>query len=136
MSKIFLDTNVPVYALDRDQPAKQARARELLAHFADADTSVVSTQVLQEAFVAAVGKLGIEAVQAKAFLRSLPVHETVTVTPEMVFSAMDCSVLNQLSFWDALIVTTAAAAACTCIWTEDFNDGQVIMGVRIENPFR
>jgi predicted nucleic acid-binding protein len=39
-----------------------------------------------------------------------------------------------LSFWDALIVSAAAAAGCTVLHSEDLNAGQTIMGVRIENP--
>jgi len=41
----------------------------------------------------------------------------------------------QLSFWDALIVAAAARAGATVLYTEDLNDGQEILGVRIRNPF-
>jgi len=41
-----------------------------------------------------------------------------------------------LSFWDALIVAAAESAYCETLWTEDLNHGQVIRGVRIENPLK
>jgi predicted nucleic acid-binding protein len=41
-----------------------------------------------------------------------------------------------LSFWDALIVAAAESAHCETLWTEDLNHGQVIRGVRIENPLK
>ena len=50
--------------------------------------------------------------------------------------AVDCSILNQLSFWDALMVVAAEKARCDRILTEDLSHGQVIRGVRIENPFQ
>ena len=41
-----------------------------------------------------------------------------------------------LNFWDAMIVHAAAETGCDVLWTEDVNDGQLIAGVRIRNPFR
>ena len=49
--------------------------------------------------------------------------------------AIDRSVLSQISFWDALIVAASASSGCTTIYSEDLNAGQLIEGVRIENPF-
>ena len=40
-----------------------------------------------------------------------------------------------ISFWDAMAVYAAAELGCDVLWTEDLNDGQVIGGVRISNPF-
>jgi predicted nucleic acid-binding protein len=135
MPKSFLDSNVLVYALDHDEPVKQARARQLLASFGSGEVSVVSTQILQESYVAAIRQLHADPIKTRAFLQRLPVGEVVTVTPELVFAAMDCCLLEQLSFWDALVLTAAAAAGCVRVYTEDLTDGRVIAGVRIENPF-
>ncbi len=41
----------------------------------------------------------------------------------------------KLLFWDALIVVAAARANAAVLYTEDLNDGQEILGVRISNPF-
>ena len=54
----------------------------------------------------------------------------------MILAAIDLSRLHSFSFWDALIVRTAAAAGCGLLLTEDLQHGQVVDGVRIENPFR
>lgn len=93
-----------------------------------------STQVLQETFVASTRKLGIEPLKVRAVLESLQSLETVTITPELIFTAIECSQSNQLSFWDALVVTAAAHAGCDTIWTEDLNAGQLLQGVRVVNP--
>jgi len=42
----------------------------------------------------------------------------------------------QPSFWDSLIVAAAAHGQCQVLVSEDMQDGQVINGVRFENPFR
>jgi predicted nucleic acid-binding protein len=41
----------------------------------------------------------------------------------------------KLSFWDALVVVAAARTGAAVLYTEDLNDGQEILGVRISNPF-
>jgi len=41
----------------------------------------------------------------------------------------------QLSLWDAMIIEAARQAGCDRVLTEDLSDGQVVSGVRIENPF-
>ena len=58
MSKIFFDTNILVCALDRNSPEKQEQCRALLKYTVHEGTCVISTQVMQELYVAATKKLG------------------------------------------------------------------------------
>jgi predicted nucleic acid-binding protein len=44
--------------------------------------------------------------------------------------------LITLSFWDAWIILNAEKAQCERLWTEDLDPGQVVRGVKMENPFR
>lgn len=134
-AKTFVDTNVLVYALDRDSPAKQRCARERLRMIEKEGSGVISTQVLQEFFVAATRKLGIAPLPAKGLMEPLMSLELVTVDAGLIKEAIDCSILDQIAFRDALIVVSAAKALCGRVWTEDMNAGQTIRGVRIENPF-
>ena len=132
--KVFLDANILVYAQDKDSPAKRRRSREVIADLAAAGSGVISTQVLQEFYVTATRKLGVEPLAAKGILRTFSIFEIAQTSPELIDEAIDCSILNKISFWDALIVAAASATGCGTIYTEDLNPGQVIQGVRIENP--
>ncbi len=132
--KAFLDTNVLAYALDADVPAKQRVCRDLISEAGASGTGVISTQVMQEFFVTATRKLGLSPLAAKAILKTFTAFEVVQVSPMLIQEAIDCSVLNQLSFWDALIVASAAAAGCDTLYTEDLNAGQTILGVTVRNP--
>ncbi len=131
--KIFLDTNILLYANDRADPLKQARAREVVS---GGRSFVISTQVIQEFFVGATKKLHVPAQIAKREIQNFDLFEIVTIIPERIFEAIDIHILNQISFWDALIVSAAEAAQCRLLLTEDLNHGQVISGIKIENPFR
>jgi len=136
MSKVFLDTNIFVYSLDQSDSGKRKKCRNLIKSLTDENSGVISTQVLQELYVAATAKLGADPLLVKDIIRSLERLETVVVSPTLIKEAIDCSLINRLSFWDALIVVTAESAHCDILWTEDLNHGQVIRGVLIENPLK
>lgn len=136
MSKTFIDTNILVYAMDKADPVKQQKARFLLHSLQENQSGVISTQVLQEFYVISTKKLGLDPLLVKSILSSLTNYETVMVSPEIIESAIDCCILNQISFWDALIIACAESACCEKAWSEDLNHGQLIRGVKVENPFR
>ena len=96
---------------------------------------MISTQVLQEFFVATTRKLAVPPLAAKAVMKTFQVFEIVQVSPALIGESIDCSVLSQLSFWDSLILTAAASAGCTTLLTEDMNAGQMALGVKILNPY-
>jgi predicted nucleic acid-binding protein len=132
--KAFVDANILVYAQDADAPRKRRLCRELITRLAASGDGVISTQVMQEFFVAATRKLGVAPLAAKGILKTFTVFEIVQVTPALIHDAIDCAILNQLAFWDALILAAAAAAGCATVYSEDLNAGQTVLGVTIQNP--
>ena len=133
--KVFLDTNVLVYAQDLDAPHKRERSRQLITEMAASGRGVISIQVLQEYYVTATRKMGVAPLAAKSVVQSFRMFEVVQLSPDLIEQAIDRSVLSQLSFWDALIVAASAASGCTTIYSDDLNAGQVIGGVKVVNPF-
>lgn len=132
--KVFIDTNIWLYAHDRHDPDKRQKALSLVRQYAQ--QIVVSTQVMQEFFVGATKKLGIPDQETKAILRLWNHFEVVSLQPEHVTEAIDLKIFNHLSFWDALILSASRSANCSILFTEDLNHGQIISGIRIENPLR
>ena len=132
--RVFIDSNVLAYAQDARSPAKQRTSRELISALAGSGDGVISTQVLQEFYVTATRKLGVPPLVAKGVLKTFAVFEIVQVSPVLIQEAVDCSILNQLSFWDSLILAAAAAAGCSTVYSEDLNPGQSILGVTVKNP--
>ncbi len=133
--RVFIDTNIFLYADDEDAGKKQQVARSLLVALMGSGQAVVSTQVLQEFFVVATRKLGLAPELARERVENLARLDVVLLRPELVLSAIDLHRLRALSFWDALVVRAAAVSGCTRLVSEDLQHGQVIDGVRIENPF-
>ena len=133
----FVDTNVLVHAFDKSGSPKTRIAEKLMNELMDEDRLRVSTQVLQELFVTLTRKVS----QPCANEEALAVLEDLTAWPLMVVdyaairAAVDLAGQAKLSFWDALVVVAAARTGATVLYTEDLNDGQEILGVRISNPF-
>jgi predicted nucleic acid-binding protein len=132
----FLDTNILLYADDREAGRRHDRSVETVEEAVRSGRGVVSTQVLQEYFVNATRKLGIDADEVKINIELYSRMKVVQIRLEDILAAIDLHRLHQLSLWDALIVTCAAASGCRRVLTEDLQHGQVLAGVRIENPFR
>ncbi len=135
MARIFLDTNVLLYAEDADAGEKRVRAQEIVAGAIANGTGVISTQVLQEYFVVATRKLGLAAEIAQRKVELLAALTVVTLEVSHVLEAIKLHRLYQLSFWDALILHAAKTAGCGRLMTEDLQDGQIVEGVQIVNPF-
>lgn len=134
MAKTFIDTNILVYAMDMHDPKRRKQSRAALTQLDAEGGAVISTQVLQELYVVATKKLGVEPLTAKEILRGLEHFEIVTISPALIRDAIDCHILHRLSFWDALILTSAESARCDTLWSEDLSTGQVIRGVQVVNP--
>ncbi len=134
--RVFVDTNVFVYAADEDAGVKRDRARTCISELAREGRAVVSTQELSELFVASTRKLGIAPDRARQLVASVAQLDVVVLRQDHILSAIDLLRLSSISFWDALILRAAAAAGCAQVLTEDLNHGQVFDGIRIENPFR
>jgi predicted nucleic acid-binding protein len=132
---VFIDTNIAVYADDAAYPEKQAIAAALIADAYQKGEVVISTQVMQEYYNAAVNKLKIDAAIAVERLRFFARFEVVSATPQLVLAATDLHRLHSLSFWDALILQSAISSGCHTLYSEDLNHGEIIHGVKIVNPF-
>lgn len=133
----FVDTNVLVYAEDRDAKGKHDIARDLIVQLWDDREGVLSVQVLQEFFVSVTRKLKKPLATAKA-LDIIQEYLTWTVvenTGRLLVEAIALQQRAQLSFWDSLIVQAAIDAGCDRLYSEDLSDGQTFGGVIIVNPF-
>ncbi len=133
--KVFLDSNVLAYAQDRGSPVKRRKSRRLIEQAAASGNGVISTQIMQEFYVTITRKMGVPPLAAKGVLKSFAMFELVPVSSQLIYDAIDCSILNTLSFWDALVLSAASSAGCSTLYSEDLNPGQKILGITIENPF-
>ena len=132
-----MDTNVLVYAHDASETARHPIARQVLEQLWSDGTGTLSTQVLQEFYAVATAKLVVPLDPAEAreivdLYRAWPI---VVITPSLILNASRLHEEGGIAFWDALIVEAARLAGADRLLTEDLQHGQLLGGVRIENPF-
>jgi predicted nucleic acid-binding protein len=135
VARSFIETNILVYADDAFDPRKQQLALDLVVDLRTRQEGVLSTQVLQEYFVTATRKLGLEAHFAHQRVTQFGRFELIQPTLDMLLAAMDLQQNHSLSFGDALIVQTASGARCRVLYNEDMQAGARIGEVLIVNPF-
>lgn len=130
--KAFFDTNVLVYVVGQ-KDERTAKAEALVAI-----GGVISVQVLNELASVSRRKLGMswqeigEALAAIRVLCSCPLPLTI----ETHDAGVRIAAKYGFQFYDALIAAAALDAECTTLYSEDFQDGQVIEGsLTVRNPF-
>lgn len=132
----FFDTNVLVYAFDEEEPEKRAVALDLIEeHLVEGD-GMISVQVLRE-FYSVVRRepRPLSDEDAAAAVERLAGFSPVSEDAGMVLRAVRRHREMSLSFWDALIVEAALKSGADRLFTEDMQHGQIIEGMRVENPF-
>ena len=136
--KVFVDTNLLVYAYDRSEPEKQRRASRILDRLALAGMGVIDTQIIAEFFVAVTRKISAplsvdEAYQRiQNYVRAWPV---LGISEMVVLEAARGVRDHQFSFWDAQIWAAARLNQIPVVFSEDFNTGSIIEGISFVNPF-
>ncbi|MGO9863708.1 MAG: PIN domain-containing protein [Terriglobales bacterium] len=134
--RVFVDTNILVYAHDADAKRKHEMAKRILAELWSQRSGVLSMQVLQEFYVNVTRKIAspLPKKVARMVVDSYAIW-CVETTPAEISSAFRIEDESRIGFWDALIVASAGKCGATRILSEDLNPGQMIAGIRIENPF-
>ena len=133
----FLDTNVLLYAYDPSDRIKRRVALAIMEGLSISRCGVISTQVLGEFFSVATRKFHMPAATAYARLAHfVQAFDVAGVTPDIVLEAARDAIRRQINFWDAQLLAVARAERIPVILSEDLQDGAVLDGVRIVNPFR
>ena len=135
MTRFTFDTNVLVYAADREAGPRHAVAVDLVARAADRDC-VLALQVLGEFANVAFRRLGSGGPSVnRLVLGWMDLFPVFPATGATLRSALEAAHRHRLSFWDAMLWMTAAEAGCRLLLSEDLQDGRTLRGVTIVNPF-
>ncbi len=136
--RIFLDTNIIVYAYDVSAGEKHLIARKVVVDLWDSGNGLLSTQVLQEFFVSVTKKIQkpLDIIRTKEVVSDLMKWDVFVNDGETILGAIDTHQQYQYSFWDSMILYAAINGGASTLLSEDFTCGQTVLGTRIKNPFR
>ncbi len=135
VKRYCMDTNILIYSIDRQAGARHQTAIKLVQEMMTSDC-VLTLQSLGEFFHASTRKEKMPKQEAIAqindWMSLFPVINAVPTTLTMAMLAVD---KHPFSFWDAMILETAAQAGVTHLFSEDMQHQQSWKGMIIENPF-
>lgn len=133
--RFTIDSNILVYSLDRDTPAKHEVASRIMlrAPFLD---SFLTIQAIGE-FIAVFRRKFPEQLSSALMLaeRWAAMTTVVASSPDHLFAAASQSVKHDMQFWDCVIWQTASANRAAVLLSEDMHDGFAHAGLSVFNPF-
>jgi predicted nucleic acid-binding protein len=135
IERFTLDTNILIYSIDGLAGVRQGIARQIIDLALRRDCWL-TLQAVSEFYAAATRKGRMAVMEAAAQAGDwLDLFPCLPSSPTAVRTALAAAASARASYWDALLVATAAEGGCTAILTEDLADGALLGGVRVLNPF-
>ena len=141
-SPALIDSNILVYAFDKDEGEKYKKAGALLEKcFLGEVNFYLSLQNLSEFFVTVTKKishplpLDVASLLIKkiiAFNRFVILEPTI----KSIARAVDLCTTKRISYWDALIAAVMIENQIFEIVTENTKDFQKVEVLKVTNPFR
>lgn len=131
--RAFVDTNVLVYLYSNDDHAKRERAYQML----DAYPCMTSVQVMTEFASVCTRKTDmpthlIDRAMQKIGTRYCYICD---VSMDTLSSALGIRERFGYSYYDSIVIASAACHRCSYLFSEDLRDGQMVDGVEIVNIF-
>jgi len=133
--KFTLDTNILVYSIDRQSGDRHAQAIDLVERMSRCDC-ILTLQALCEFYNAVTRKDKMPKEEAQAQVRDwMILFPVVNAEPSTLRRAIKAADMHGFSFWDAMLLETAAQAGVMQFLTEDLQHGRIWKGMSIRNPF-
>jgi predicted nucleic acid-binding protein len=133
--RVALDTNVLVYAEGVNGAARKADAVDLIERLA-ASATFLPVQTLGELFQVLVRRAKRTPAQARAAILGwrdgFPLIET---SEAVIVGAAELAATHRFSFWDGVVLASAAEGGCRLLISEDLQEGFTWKGVTVTNPF-
>lgn len=134
--RLFVDTNILIYALDPADPVKRKVSADLLRQTIRSRSLTLSPQNLNECYRVLTDRRRLMPVaDARAYLRTLAPWAIAPLDAATTEKAWEVQDTAKLSWWDSLLVASALRAGCRLFLSEDMHDGLAIEGMRIASPF-
>ncbi len=136
-ARIFVDTNVFLYAKQAGETTRQALASRWLERLWEEQNGRTSVQVLNEYYTTMTRKIKPALAPAEAWddVKSLIAWNPQPLDLELLHRGREIEQRYRLGWWDSLIVAAAQLQSCVLLLTEDLQDRAVFGGVTVRNPF-
>jgi predicted nucleic acid-binding protein len=135
LDKVFIDTNIWIYLFANEDNQKHLISKNFISENATNTTFVISWQVLNEVSTVLKRKNFTENDIRSAIEHILTICVVQNFTKEILYAASFLREKHSFSFWDSLIIASAAAANCISVISEDMQNNRQILGLTIKAIF-
>jgi predicted nucleic acid-binding protein len=133
--RIFIDSNVWIYLFTGDN--KKRAVSKFFISEKDADAVfIISWQVINEVTNVLKKKNFTESDLRFVMSSMAKICIIQDFSEEILHSASLIREKHSFSFWDSLIIATAATAKCNAVISEDMQNDRVILGMHIQNIYK
>jgi len=133
--RVALDTNILAYAEGVNGAARKVNALDLIQRL-PAGSALLPVQTLGELFQLLVRKVNRTPAQARSAILSwrdaFPLIET---SETVIVGAAELAATHRFSFWDGVVLASAAEGGCRLLLSEDLQEGFTWNSVTVTNPF-
>jgi predicted nucleic acid-binding protein len=135
-----VDTNILVYFVDKDEPAKRSKATDLLDNLVHEDVeSVLLWQVASE-FLSCLQRWEHEKRIGRQetlgnLERLVSMFRCVMPTQAILWKSLELSSRYSLSHWDGMLLAACIEAGVHTLYSEDLTSGAKYDSVTVVNPF-
>ena len=132
--KVFIDTNILVYAYVANDLEKHNKAKDFLNGLSGKEVNI-SVQILNEVYVA-LKKNAAEDSKIKYYIEyCIEKYNVFPVTIDEVKMCLEIRERYKYSYWDCLVIASAQNIGCETLYSEDMQNKQLIYSnLRIINP--
>ncbi|GAB6072726.1 PIN domain-containing protein [Venenivibrio stagnispumantis] len=133
--KIFIDTNIWLYAFMEQDFKKTSIAREIIDK--NMEQICLSTQILNEICINLLKKANYSEEEIKNLIKNFDeVYEIYPIRIEDCLKASEVRNKFNISYWDSLVIASALNNGCIILYSEDMQHNQIIENqLKIINPF-
>lgn len=132
---VFIDSTTFLYTLDRNEPAKGRIALDWLIELRRTRAGITNLQILNEVISVATRKSVRFGDDVFAAVDAFAMFGLSPLTLDATLAARDIFGRYRYSWWDSLLLASALQLGCTYFLSEDLQNGQVIAGLTIIDPF-
>lgn len=136
--RYFLDTNILVYSLDPVDPRKAGLAEELVTRGVGSRLGVISYQVVQEFMNVSLRQfrstMTVTELELYFFKVLLPLMK-IPSSSGLFLEALRLQTVNQIAWYDSLIIAAALQGGCKVLYSEDLQHGRRFGDLLVQNPF-
>lgn len=131
----FVDANILIYAMDRNNPKKSTSARALLREIGARNLIALNLQVLNETTNVLLKKSAFSLGEIRSYIDGLGAFGDDPLDMRTVELGWEIREATGYQWWDCLLLASAQLKNCPYFLTEDMSHGHTVMGVMIIDPF-